>query len=213
MKPIIAIFYFFSISFIASVVFAPYPLSFVIKSIPIFALAFLMAKQVRNKTGILLTVGLLFSATGDIFLDLDRTNYFVQGLGSFLLAHLIYTVAFVGEAEITRERIPRAIGVVLFTILVGSRIFPALGDLKIPVSLYVFFISLMGVAAAFLRGNSNRVFFGACLFIFSDSVIAVNKFLTPVPFSTYLIMITYYGAQYNIAMGMMNLCASNRDQQ
>ena len=36
---------------------------------------------------------------------------------------------------------------------------------------------------------------GAILFVFSDSVIAINKFVSPVPDERFLIMATYYAAQ------------------
>ena len=36
----------------------------------------------------------------------------------------------------------------------------------------------------------------ALLFVFSDAVIAWNRFIGPVPARTYVIMVTYYLAQY-----------------
>jgi len=154
-------------------------------------------------------MGLLFSASGDIFLDLDRSNYFVQGLGSFLMAHIFYTVAFIRESRFDKSRIPLAMGIIILTGIMVSLVFPNLGNMKIPVTGYIFIISLMGVMAAFLKGNSLKVFLGACLFLFSDSIIAVDKFLTPVPYSPFIIMITYYLAQYNITTGMIKHCTTN----
>ena len=36
---------------------------------------------------------------------------------------------------------------------------------------------------------------GACVFMLSDALIAVNKFLTPVPLVSFWILLTYYAAQ------------------
>jgi alkylglycerol monooxygenase len=36
---------------------------------------------------------------------------------------------------------------------------------------------------------------GACVFMVSDSLIAINKFVTPVPLASLWILVTYYAAQ------------------
>ena len=45
---------------------------------------------------------------------------------------------------------------------------------------------------------------GATLFIFSDYVLAVNKFCFPVPAEQHVIMVSYYAAQFFIALSVVN---------
>jgi len=66
-----------------------------------------------------------------------------------------------------------------------------------------------GVTAALLHGGTSsvvaigsppdaaawRVALGACIFMVSDSLIAINKFVTPVELSSLWILATYYAAQ------------------
>lgn len=45
---------------------------------------------------------------------------------------------------------------------------------------------------------------GAVLFVISDLVLAVNKFCQPVAGERYIIMTTYYAAQFFIALSVVN---------
>jgi len=72
--------------------------------------------------------------------------------------------------------------------------------LKIAVAAYVTVISLMAsqaIGRATVLGTTAawRVALGACIFMVSDSLIAVNKFVTPVELSSLWILATYYAAQ------------------
>ncbi|XP_065557558.1 lysoplasmalogenase TMEM86A-like isoform X2 [Artemia franciscana] len=42
---------------------------------------------------------------------------------------------------------------------------------------------------------------GSVLFLLSDAVLGVNKFLTPIPYGEFIVMMTYYGAQLCISLG------------
>jgi len=82
-----------------------------------------------------------------------------------------------------------------------------LGDLFIPVIIYMLVI-LMMVTTAFLREGSVTknsyilVFLGAAFFITSDSLLALNKFYNPLPLSGIWIMTTYAIAQFLIVLGL-----------
>jgi uncharacterized membrane protein YhhN len=52
-------------------------------------------------------------------------------------------------------------------------------------------------------GSFAMVFGGAILFMISDSLIAINKFLEPLPQSGFWIMTTYIGAQFLIVRGLL----------
>mgnify|MGYP000515977386 CR=1 FL=1 len=120
---------------------------------------------------------LFFSFWGDVFL-LDKTNYFVFGLGSFLIAHCLYIVMvkqFVKEFNFKELLIcfpPFAI--IFFGVL--QFIKHNLGEMLIPVIVYGLVISVFG-AFTLLNYRQERtktnlsLLIGAVLFIASDSLI------------------------------------------
>ena len=91
---------------------------------------------------------------------------------------------------------------------------PALGGLLVPVMVYAFVISLMVIQAAYRKGfttptSFSYVMVGAILFMVSDSLLAVNKFLDPLPLSGVWVMTTYLGAQYLIVAGLRQHTSQN----
>jgi len=55
-----------------------------------------------------------------------------------------------------------------------------------------------------LRAARNKfTLYGAVSFIVSDSILAINKFMMPVPAADYLVMITYYLAIFLITFGYL----------
>lgn len=67
------------------------------------------------------------------------------------------------------------------------------------VGVYAFVITTMAHRAFLLCKHERKAFLGALIFILSDSIIAVNKFYTPIPGAHFMIMLTYYLGQYGIA--------------
>jgi uncharacterized membrane protein YhhN len=57
--------------------------------------------------------------------------------------------------------------------------------------------------AALLSGLNVLVSIGALSFILSDSVLATGLFREPIIFSNYVVMISYYLAQYFIFIGLL----------
>jgi uncharacterized membrane protein YhhN len=83
-----------------------------------------------------------------------------------------------------------------------------LHDMLIPVMVYMFVILLMATTAFLRKGIVNNlsytlVFVGAIFFMISDSLLALNKFHEPLPFSNISIMLTYSIAQYLIVLGIL----------
>lgn len=167
-----------------------------------------------------LLVGMAFALAGDVFLMLRSGNWFVAGLGAFLVMQLCYIRAFYlsireGQGMVSRNRLSEALfyfgfygGLFLYYAKPYLARNPAYAGLWLPVFIYVVCICTMGVMAT-VRKRAVRpmshwaVMTGAILFVASDSLIALNKFVQPIPFATFLIMITYAAAQYLIATGMM----------
>ncbi len=148
----------------------------------------------------LLIAALVFSLGGDVFLMLPG-NFFIPGLASFLVAHLFYLTLFrQGQRWFPSHRalvaVP-AVGAIMYAIVWGGLTDPVL---KIAVAAYVSVISLMAAQAigrATVLGDASArwVAIGTCVFMVSDSLIAINKFVQPVPLASLWILATYYCAQ------------------
>ena len=173
----------------------------------IFVAARAISTVAASRFDTLLIAALVFSLAGDVFLMLpgDQPVWglptFILGLGSFLVAHLFYIVLFrQGQAWFPSQRallLVLGFGAAMYAIVWGG-----LGDpvLKVAVAAYVTVISLMaaqaiGRAITLSDSASRWVAAGACVFMVSDSLIAINKFVTPVALSSLWILVTYYAAQ------------------
>jgi uncharacterized membrane protein YhhN len=161
-----------------------------------------------------LLLALFFSWIGDVLLLFSDKHslFFIFGLGSFLIAHLLYVFLFHKQTKINRNKIYlRFIPIVVIYLLgILSILWSSLNEMKIPVSLYAFVIStmlLMSIKAYFewKKPANLLVLIGAVLFVVSDSILAINKFYTPIPISSLLIMSTYLGAQFCISKAILKL--------
>jgi uncharacterized membrane protein YhhN len=147
--------------------------------------------------------GLCLSLVGDLFLMLP-SDRFIQGLVSFLLAHICYIAAFLYESNRALSGLD-LIPFLIYGALMLRILWPHLGKLKVPVIVYMLAILLMGWAAAtryILTGQPGNLFafVGAILFIISDSALAVDKFRGHFRSAQLLILSTYFTAQWLIAL-------------
>ena len=151
--------------------------------------------------------GLGFSAAGDAFLML-RGDYFVPGLGSFLVAHLCYLWAFTGDSPLGGRKLPFLLWSVWGMVLVPW-LWPGVGQsLRIPVLLYAGALLAMAAQAA-SRAASKRdtaailAAAGAALFVVSDSVLALQRFRQPLDWGRVVVLGTYFAAQGGIALSVV----------
>lgn len=147
--------------------------------------------------------GLIFSLAGDIFLMLPEDR-FIPGLVSFLCAHVFYIVAFTRESERALSFWP-LIPFLIYGVLMLRLLWPHLGKMRVPVVIYMLAILSMGWTAAGRRlltaqEGSLLAFSGAILFIWSDSLLAVDKFKGRFRSAQLLILSTYFTAQWLIAL-------------
>lgn len=162
---------------------------------------------------LLLVAALLLSAAGDAFLAHDGEKPFLGGLASFLLAHLAYVALFVaagGGAEILAVqpwRLAIPVAATVAALLLLGRLLPAVGGaLRPPVSVYVAAIVAMMWASATVPAPIVMV--GAALFVASDAILAVEKFLLS-PQSPHrawagpAVWVLYYLAQATITLGLL----------
>jgi len=167
-----------------------------------------------NRFTAFMLIAIIASLFGDIFLMLAG-DYFIWGLGSFLLAHIFYLLVFTayGLSPISQEsllkRKPWLVLIFLvYAVLLIGILYPYLGKMLIAVCIYALVIMSMSLAALnrWKRVSQKSfafVFMGALLFMLSDSMIAINKFAFDIPLSHLWIMTTYITAQYLIVMGIL----------
>ena len=134
----------------------------------------------RRSWAVLLAIA--FSFFGDSFLLYESKGpiYFMLGLGSFLMAHLIYIVAYKhhvdennGDELMGVHRVRLAFPIVLAGSGLVIVLFPHLADLKFPVTVYAVILVLMVLNALFRYNRTTTesfwfVFIGAVLFMISD---------------------------------------------
>jgi uncharacterized membrane protein YhhN len=147
----------------------------------------------------------VLSLLGDIFL-LPRVERFTFGVAAFLLAHLAFIVAFVVDGV---APVPTAIAAALVTVLalpIARRLLAALRDsdergLVGPVLAYLVVIGAMVAAAA---GTGSAVALaGAVTFLVSDTILAWNRFVRPIPLGRPLVMITYHLGLLGIVLSLL----------
>ncbi len=195
------------LAYLALIPFRPYLLDPVIKIIPILILFFAAYSQLSGKLRMITLLGIIFCGMGDVFLTLSFSDNFVMGLGAFLTGHLFYVACFYGFAN--KQHLVQK--VFLITLISGVTtsmavlVLPLAGELVIPVAVYICVIASMGIFATISWRKSFTHVIGALFFIVSDSMIAWNMFLEPIPYSRHLIMFTYYTAQLFIISGILKM--------
>jgi uncharacterized membrane protein YhhN len=149
-----------------------------------------------------IAAGLIFSMIGDILLMLP-VDLFIAGLVSFLIAQLIYTYAF-RSGRSFRFRFIAILPFAVYGILIFVILFPWLNGMAIPVAAYLLVILVMAWQA-WDQWDDKRTrwgllaFIGALLFVISDTILAVNKFVAPFWAARLLTLTTYFAAQWLIS--------------
>jgi uncharacterized membrane protein YhhN len=148
--------------------------------------------------------GLLFCLIGDSFLLFE--SFFLYGLTSFLVGHLCFLFAFVKQQGFQWPLVPG-----IFLSSIASTIlflcYDNLGALLLPVLVYIGVILIMSwQGIALQRQNKHFTFryvgWAVGLFLFSDAVLALNKFYIPFAYSGVLILSTYWLAISLIALSV-----------
>lgn len=147
-----------------------------------------------------LLAGLVASVIGDVVIEIE----FLAGIAAFFVGHVLYVV---GMGLPSGRRHWAALPVVVICwggmyMLLAPRV-PA--ELYVPVVAYMSVIMLMLFRALgnfFTAPRGAGLAFmavGAVFFVLSDSGIAVNRWVTPIPYHRWFILGTYFLAQWLIA--------------
>ena len=150
--------------------------------------------------------GLWLSLGGDVALMFHSDRAFRIGLLLFLLAHIVYAIAF---TVINGFHVQDLVtGAVLLALAIAIYLYlrPGLEKMKVPVVLYILVICFMVNRAistffgqAFSTTQAWLISLGAILFMASDLVLATHRFRHPFK-ANRLSLFLYYGGQLLIAL-------------
>jgi uncharacterized membrane protein YhhN len=147
---------------------------------------------------LMILIALLFSLIGDLFLL--RDSYFIWGLLSFLIAHIILTISFTSLHGFHTNYL-----ILLLLLSLGGGyyfyLFKDLKKFKLPVLVYMLVIISMSWQAISLASYYPKtvyieIAFASLLFILSDALIAYTKFKKDLKMVQVLILATYWLALY-----------------
>ena len=191
--------------------------------IPILALHFYLntrevTQEYKKTLANYILLALLLAWIGDVFLlfQTQNTLFFMLGLGSFLISHILYIITFkkslqnkeLGEPK---KLLIRAIPFIGTFVLMFTFLYKSLDAVMlIAVPFYMLVIVVMAFMAMertgkVLKASAEYAFFGAFLFMVSDSLLAIDIFVRnfTIPYAPVFVMATYIAAQALIVYGMM----------
>ncbi|WP_177431406.1 lysoplasmalogenase [Pseudomonas sp. MPR-ANC1] len=178
-------------------------LCLLVKPLPVLALLGWLHDAPPSDYRRWISLGLIFSLLGDVLLAWPG-DLFVFGLGAFLVAHLAYLKAYLSDCK-RLALLPLVLAVVVGAALLGILISNGLGPLLVPVIVYGTAISAMLWRALARLGtdvpkrSALLAAGGALAFVFSDSVIGIDRFVSPFQAAPYVIILSYWLGQWGIA--------------
>jgi alkenylglycerophosphocholine hydrolase len=171
------------------------------KPLPALVLAGWVLRRNDSTLGRLVSMGLVVSALGDLLLEAGR---FLPGLVAFLGAHVAYVAAFLSDER--RLRLLRLAPFAAWTASIFPILRPGLGEMTVPVAVYVAVITIMMWRAAARVGSpatprlaARLGIAGAIAFGASDTLIALDRFALPIPGVQLPILVLYWLGQWGIA--------------
>ncbi len=158
------------------------------------------------------TVGFLaLCLVGDVLLMLpaDSTALFAGGLASFLAAHLLLILGLAASMDGGAGWVVVALAGIAAAVAAPARaVLRAVArdhrELLGPVIAYVAVLAVMGAVALAAGAGAGRpgadpaLFAGAVAFIASDTLLAYNRFVRPLPRATLSVHVTYH-----LALGLL----------
>lgn len=188
---------------------------YIAKPAIVISLIVLFIKTSHSLKKIIKTLTLLalfFSLLGDVLLMFvnQSPHFFTVGLVAFLIAHVMYILVFLKHKNKSKSALGFLVLLLIYALGLFYLLKDGLGDMLIPVIIYMIVILSMSTTAFLRKDIANTlsyklVFIGAIFFMISDSILALNKFYQPIPLSNISIMVTYALAQYLIVIGVLKL--------
>jgi uncharacterized membrane protein YhhN len=149
--------------------------------------------------------GLGVSLIGDILMMLPKKK-FTAGLVAFLVTLLLYSAGIL-RTTAARVEIAVALPALVAAFFVLRTLFPHLGPMKAPISLYLLALTILICLAGqrFVDLGGAPAFFaaaGAIFFAASDTVLAFNRFVKKIPLAQVFILGMYFTAQIFFAFSV-----------
>ncbi len=152
-----------------------------------------------------MTAAFLFSALGDY---MGSCGNFIWQMAFFATSHIFFISYFVkryfekvykgGKIPAKSQGYMVMLGFCIIALLCLAfiRIAPGTpeGIVRSGVCIYAVVISIMLFTAMVQRSSLYAL--GAVLFVFSDLILAWNKFVEPVPYINYMVLVSYFLAQW-----------------
>lgn len=178
----------------------------------LFLSAALTLPQIRGSYFCVMGLGLALCLVGDICLALPQDRAFLLGLVAFLLGHVAYVLGFLSFGLPGVDALWSGAPVCLVSGAVLAWLWPRLGSMRGPVTLYVLVISGMVAAAILLTQEASLdpagrglVLMGAMAFYVSDIFVARDRFVAPGFVNRLIGLPLYYGAQFLLAFSVARL--------
>lgn len=179
--------------------------------IMVFLLAWLAACTSLSGAARWFGAGLFLSLTGDILLLLSA-RFFIHGLCAFLITHVCYLAGFlspppaISSAVLLVGLISLSLWAVIYALIrTAVKLNPAYRKLRQPLAVYSLAICAMAASAimTLLRPDwppqaAGLAASGALLFLFSDVLLAYDRFIQPLPEARLWKRITYHLGQQAI---------------
>ncbi|MDQ7785560.1 MAG: lysoplasmalogenase [Desulfomonilaceae bacterium] len=151
--------------------------------------------------------GLVLGLAGDVFLAIPGKTTFRAGLAAFLAGHVLYVVAFAGLTTAGHWATPVHVVIIVISVAVFLWLRPHLGDMLVPVVLYVIVITAM-LSAAWVASSGPHVpaagswaiLVGAAAFYVSDLFVARDRFVRHGFVNRLVGLPLYYCGQFLIAL-------------
>lgn len=161
-------------------------------------------------------IGLVAALAGDVFLLFEGRN-FLYGMASFMLMHAAYILGF--SKQLSDLNLAEGVFVtivfalwIFFYISIRKRALnnASFVKIEIPLVIYNLFILIMVISAVLTNFNPKwppaagvLVSCGAVLFLFSDVLLAADRFIQPMPSARLWKRITYQIGQLAIIAGVL----------
>lgn len=212
----ISLFLIVSVGDLIAIAISNQSLQFICKPLILLSLIGYYLEAVETRSMVFVRA-LFFSWVGDVLLLFTSRSelFFMLGLCAFLISHLLFIQAYrqhrnsnLDQELLGTQKVRYALPIILASTGLIVILFNSLGSLQIPVVVYSLVLCVMVLTALFRFGRTTSqsfwmAFIGAALFMISDALLAINKFLHPIEGAGFMIMLTYIAAQYLIVNGLI----------
>ena len=159
-----------------------------------------------STAGVWLLVALVFGLLGDVALLSDSLPRFRAGVAAFLVGHLAYLACFASLGLLMPAWSWAGLAVLAAALFATRSVVPATHRLEgpalsVPVAVYSVVIGAMLLCAWFT--GVPLVALGASVFVVSDAVLSIDRFVRPIPHARLILMIAYHVGQALIVAGVL----------